>query len=90
MLHWLMSGGAMPVLLPTVGGALFAADLLEQIDGLVLQGGSDMSPTHYGERALAARVGRAMPCATSTRWSWCGCVSSATCRCWGSAGGPRC
>jgi putative glutamine amidotransferase len=31
---------------------LSPAELLEGIDGLVLQGGSDMSPRHYGEEPL--------------------------------------
>ncbi len=52
LLHWVMSGGAVPVLLPTVGGALFAADMVEQIDGLVLTGGADMSPRSYGAEPL--------------------------------------
>jgi putative glutamine amidotransferase len=52
MLHWLMAGGAVPMLLPRASGALTPADLLEGIDGLVLQGGSDMSPRHYGEEPL--------------------------------------
>ena len=52
LLHWVMSGGAVPVLLPTVGGSLFAADMVEQIDGLVLQGGADMSPRSYGAEPL--------------------------------------
>jgi putative glutamine amidotransferase len=52
LLHWVMSAGAVPVLLPTVGGALYAADMVEQIDGLVLQGGADMSPESYGEKPL--------------------------------------
>lgn len=52
LLHWVMSAGAVPVLLPTVGGALFAADMVEQIDGLVLQGGADVSPRSYGEEPL--------------------------------------
>ena len=52
LLHWVMSAGAVPVLLPTVGGALYAADMVEQIDGLVLQGGADMSPKSYGEEPL--------------------------------------
>lgn len=49
MLHWLMSGGAIPVLLPRASGALAMSDLLADVDGVVLQGGSDMSPKHYGE-----------------------------------------
>jgi putative glutamine amidotransferase len=52
LMHWVMSAGAVPVLLPTVGGALYAADMVEQIDGLVLQGGADMSPRSYGEEPL--------------------------------------
>ena len=50
MLAWLMSGGAIPVLLPRAAGPISATDLLEGVDGLVLQGGVDMSPTHYGEQ----------------------------------------
>jgi putative glutamine amidotransferase len=49
MLAWLMSGGAVPVLLPRAAGTITTRDLLEGIDGLVLQGGVDMSPGHYGE-----------------------------------------
>ena len=52
LLHWLMAGGAVPLLLPRAGGTLSPADLLEGIDGLVLQGGSDMSPRNYGEEPL--------------------------------------
>jgi putative glutamine amidotransferase len=52
MLHFLMAGGAIPMLLPRVTEPLSPAELLEGIDGLVLQGGSDMSPRHYGEEPL--------------------------------------
>jgi putative glutamine amidotransferase len=52
LLHWVMSAGAVPVLLPSAGGALFAADMVEQIDGLLLQGGADMAPQSYGEEPL--------------------------------------
>jgi putative glutamine amidotransferase len=52
MLNWLMVGGAIPMLLPRVTPPLSPAELLEGIDGLVLQGGSDMSPRHYGEEPL--------------------------------------
>lgn len=52
MLHWLMAGGAVPQLLPRAGGRLDALDLLEGVDGLVLQGGADMSPRSYGEEPL--------------------------------------
>jgi putative glutamine amidotransferase len=49
MLAWLMSAGVMPVLVPRAAGLLATGDFLEELDGLVLQGGSDMSPLHYGE-----------------------------------------
>ena len=52
MLHWLMIGGAIPMLLPRVTPPLSPAELLDTVDGLVLQGGSDMSPKHYGEEPL--------------------------------------
>jgi len=49
MLNWIMSAGALPVLLPRASGLVTARDLLDGVDGLVLQGGVDMSPLHYGE-----------------------------------------
>ena len=52
MLHWLMAGGALPMLMPRVAPPLSPAELLENIDGLVLQGGADLSPRHYGEEPL--------------------------------------
>lgn len=52
MLQWIMAEGALPFLLPRAAGALTAADLVDEIDGLLLSGGSDMSPVHYGEAAL--------------------------------------
>lgn len=52
MLQWLMAGGALPIMLPRVTAPISPAELLEGIDGLVLQGGADMSPKHYGEEPL--------------------------------------
>ena len=52
MLAWIMSGGAIPMLLPRASGAISARDLLELVDGLILQGGVDMSPLHYGEEPV--------------------------------------
>jgi putative glutamine amidotransferase len=52
MLAWLMSAGVMPVLVPRAGGLLEMGDFLADLDGLVLQGGSDMSPLHYGEEPV--------------------------------------
>ena len=52
MLGWLMGGGALPVLLPRAMGAVTLSDLLDDVDGVVLQGGADMSPLNYGEEPL--------------------------------------
>ena len=55
--HWLMAGGAMPVLVPalvgdTARGDVTAHDYAQWLDGLVLHGGVDMSPSSYGEEPL--------------------------------------
>jgi putative glutamine amidotransferase len=50
--HWLMAGGGVPLLLPTPAAGIKAQDLLAGLDGLVLQGGSDVSPESYGETPL--------------------------------------
>ena len=52
MAHWVMSEGAIPVLLPLASGKIKAKDLVKEIDGLLLQGGSDLSPKSYGEEPL--------------------------------------
>lgn len=57
--HWIMDGRgtgdegrAIPYLLPTPTSALSPEDLVASVDGLVLQGGVDLSPTSYGEEPL--------------------------------------
>lgn len=50
--HWLMAGGAVPHLLPTPAGPIDAGDLIAGVEGLVLQGGSDLSPRSYGEEPI--------------------------------------
>lgn len=63
MAHWLLAGGALPVMIPSPfgdnagadEGALFDTQLdayAQWLDGLVLHGGADLSPTSYGETAL--------------------------------------
>jgi putative glutamine amidotransferase len=57
--HWILAHGAVAVLVPTLG---FDAEVsrrkvsvrayTEMLDGLVLQGGADISPTMYGQRPL--------------------------------------
>lgn len=55
--HWVMSGGAIPVLIPsphgeTARGEITCADYAHKLDGLVLHGGADIWPGHYGEHAI--------------------------------------
>lgn len=50
--RWLAGAGAVPLLLPAACAALSAEALLADMDGLVLQGGSDVAPASYGELAL--------------------------------------
>ena len=55
--HWVMSGDALPVLIPshhgeTATGNISCADYAKQLDGLVLHGGADIWPGHYGEVAV--------------------------------------
>ncbi len=54
--HWIMSHGAVVLMVPTLesGASLRRAsvsmrDYAEALDGLVLQGGADLSPESYGE-----------------------------------------
>lgn len=58
--NWLMSAGALVFIIPALNpGALSAPsgvapeDFIDALDGLVLQGGSDISPCTYGEEPLA-------------------------------------
>ena len=60
MAHWIMAHEALAFMLPTLeSGSELArsrvsiADYVREIDGLVLQGGADVSPSSYGESPLA-------------------------------------
>ncbi len=57
--HWIMSKGALVFMVPTIetgGGvardAVSMVSYVRELDGLVLQGGADVSPQSYGEPAL--------------------------------------
>lgn len=57
--HWLMTANALVFMIPSIeGGGLLrrsnirVADYVAALDGLVLQGGADISPITYGEQAL--------------------------------------
>jgi len=59
--HWLLSGGAMAVMVPAVDATsivkrsdLDLHDYAAALDGLVLQGGNDVAPESYGEQPLHA------------------------------------
>ncbi|MBI2753805.1 MAG: type 1 glutamine amidotransferase [Betaproteobacteria bacterium] len=58
--HWLMAHGALVFMVPTTesGGLLRAqvsmGDYMRALDGLVFQGGTDVSPASYGEEPLKA------------------------------------
>ena len=66
--HWVMSGGAMPVMVPSPAGSpaderdfqapgdrVSVADYAGWLDGLVLHGGADLWPGTYQEAALDER-----------------------------------
>ena len=55
--HWIMSEGALPVMVPapvgdTFRGQVGVRDYAEWLDGLVLHGGADVWPGSYGEEPL--------------------------------------
>lgn len=62
--HWIMGHGALAVMLPTLG---FDAEVsrrkvsvhhyVDLLDGLVLQGGADVSPSRYGQQPLRPEWG---------------------------------
>jgi len=57
--HWVMAHGALAFMLPTLvehgeveRRAIRVSDYVRELDGLILQGGADVSPTSYGHEAL--------------------------------------
>lgn len=57
--HWLIRGGALPVMIPAFESEsllrrehLNLAGYVDALDGLVLQGGNDVAPESYGETPL--------------------------------------
>jgi putative glutamine amidotransferase len=60
MAHWIMSGGALPVMIPSPAGQaapteVHLNDYAQWLDGLVLHGGADVWPGSYGEEPLQER-----------------------------------
>ncbi|MGB4115145.1 MAG: type 1 glutamine amidotransferase [Polaromonas sp.] len=57
MAHWVMSGGALPVMVPSPVDSMTGVDVndyAQWLDGLVLHGGADVWPGSYGEEPLHA------------------------------------
>jgi putative glutamine amidotransferase len=59
--HWLLAGGAVPVMVPAVDAESIVQrseidlhDYAAALDGLVLQGGNDVAPETYGETPMDA------------------------------------
>lgn len=55
--HWLMSEGALPVMIPSLSGETFRGDVSVTdyagwLDGLLMHGGADVWPGSYGEQPL--------------------------------------
>ena len=55
--HWLMSEGALPVMVPSFAGTTYRGsvsvdDYAQFLDGLVMHGGADVWPGSYGEEPL--------------------------------------
>ena len=60
--HWIMSTGALAVMIPSPTGATQRGDVTldhyaQWLDGLVLHGGADVSPLSYGEKPLQEKWG---------------------------------
>ncbi len=54
MANWIMASGGLPYLIPSenTNSEIKLKDLVSEMDGLVLQGGSDVCPKTYGENPI--------------------------------------
>lgn len=59
--HWLLAYGALAFMIPTIArdsgvprASISLGDYIRELDGLMLQGGADVSPSTYGEQPLRA------------------------------------
>ena len=62
--HWILSHGALPLMVPTLGHdaevsrrKVSVRAVVDVLDGLVLQGGADVSPAIYGQEPLRPEWG---------------------------------
>jgi gamma-glutamyl-gamma-aminobutyrate hydrolase PuuD len=74
--HWVMSRDVMVFMIPSVSGdgmvhrsSIRLSDYPEYLDGLILQGGADISPQATG-RSRCTPTGLATGCATPTKWNF--------------------
>lgn len=51
MMRWICKKDVLPVLIPDVEDSVLG-NILDQLDGVVLQGGTDISPESYGEQPI--------------------------------------
>ena len=98
MAHWVMQKDAMALMIPSPegdsrrpGSRVSVGDYARELDGLVLMGGSDVSPESYGEKPLKPSC---MPgstrCVPAVRWrigiALCGptwpCIAHSRRACW--------
>ena len=79
--------GGVPVMLPRLTSSI--DDLLDVCDGIVLPGGRDIIPSHYGHDAHEA-LGTTDPGATISSWSSCARRWRGASRSSASAAGCRC
>ncbi|MFP5406249.1 MAG: gamma-glutamyl-gamma-aminobutyrate hydrolase family protein, partial [Gammaproteobacteria bacterium] len=59
--HWLMAHGALVLMIPTIGTSadvsrrgILVSSYVRELDGLMLQGGADVSPRSYGKQPMRA------------------------------------
>jgi putative glutamine amidotransferase len=59
--HWIMAHGALPLMIPTISSnaevsrrGISVRSYVRELDGLVLQGGADVSPRSYGKQPMRA------------------------------------
>src|SRR5690349_10944193 len=56
--HWVMSEGALPVMIPSFGGATYRKggvgidDYVAALDGIIMHGGADVWPGSYGGQRM--------------------------------------
>ncbi len=55
--HAIKKGGSIPLIIPVVNEASYIKNIIHEIDGLVIPGGSDVNPQLYNEQLLPCSEG---------------------------------